>query len=255
MIKINNVSKVFKLSRKQMKDIGDGFSSRNLTAVDDVSLECKSGRIFCLLGPNGAGKTTLLRMIATMLKPTQGTISVNGFDTIKSPKSVRENLGFMSNNTALYDRLTTDEMVKYYADLNGMTKDEFQTRKEELFTLLDMHEFASRRIAKLSSGMKQKVSIARTMIHNPQVLIFDEPTTGLDVMTSRAIIQLIRNCKDDNKTVILSTHRLGEIQPLCDDLAIIHKSKLFFNNTFDVFKNDMQTDSFEDEFIRLTGEE
>jgi sodium transport system ATP-binding protein len=254
MIKINNVSKVFKLSRKQIKDMGKGFSSKMLTAVDNVSLECKPGRIFCLLGPNGAGKTTLLRMIATMLKPTEGTITVNGFDTINSSKLVRENLGFMSNNTALYDRLTAEEMVKYYADLNGMTNEEFKSRKNELFTLLDIHEFASRRIAKLSSGMKQKVSIARTMIHNPQVVIFDEPTTGLDVMTSRAIIQLIRNCKNENKTVILSTHRLGEIQPLCDDLAIIHKSKLYFNDTFEAFSKNMQTENFEDEFIRLTGE-
>ncbi len=254
MIKLENVSKTFKLSRKQRKEMGPKVAGRHLTAVDNVSFECKPGRVFSLVGPNGAGKTTILRMIATMLKPTHGTINVNGFDTISLPKKVRMNLGFMSDNTALYDRLTVDEIIKYYADLNDIPSYDFKTRKTQLYDLLDMNEFASRRIAKLSSGMKQKVSIVRTMIHNPPVVVFDEPTSGLDVMTSRAIIQLIRNCRDEGKTVIFSTHRMAEVQSLSDDLAIIHKSKLYFNGTLKEFEAQMKSDYFEDEFIKLTGE-
>ncbi|MBC8215732.1 MAG: ATP-binding cassette domain-containing protein [Candidatus Marinimicrobia bacterium] len=254
MIKLDNVSKVFKLSRRQRKEMGSNVNNRILKAVDNVSFECKPGRVFSLVGPNGAGKTTILRMIATMLKPTSGEISVNGYNTITLPKKVRESLGFMSDNTALYDRLTVDEIIKYYADLNDIAYHDFKARKNELYDLLDMHEFASRRIAKLSSGMKQKVSIVRTMIHNPPVVVFDEPTSGLDVMTSRAIIRLIRNCRDEGKTVIFSTHRMGEVQSLSDDLAIIHKSKLYFNGTLKEFEAQMESDYFEDEFIKLTGE-
>ncbi len=252
MIQISNVSKVFKVSRKQQKDLR--LPTRKLTAVDCVSLECKPGRIFGLLGPNGAGKTTLLRMIATMLKPTEGQILVNGFDTQTDPDKVRGVMGFMSSNTALYDRLTVDELVKYYADLNGMDPNKFHRRKNELYDRLDMYDYTSRRVAKLSSGMKQKVSIVRTVIHDPQVVVFDEPTTGLDVMTSRTIIQLIRSCRDEGKTVIFSTHRMGEAQSLMDDLAIIHKSKLFYNGTKSAFEAQMESEFFEDEFIRLTGE-
>lgn len=255
MIKLENVSKEFKLSRKQRKDLGQNVNNRFLTAVDNISFECKPGRVYSLLGPNGAGKTTILRMIATMLKPTSGTIDVNGYDTVSSSKKVRQNLGFMSDNTALYDRLTVDEIIKYYADLNDIPYHDFKARKTQLYDLLDMHEFASRRIAKLSSGMKQKVSIVRTMIHNPPVVIFDEPTSGLDVMTSRAVIQLIRSCRDEGKTVIFSTHRMGEVQSLSDDLGVLHRGRLYFNGTLKEFELQMKSDYFEDEFIRLTGEE
>ena len=252
MINVNDVSKVFKISRKQKKEMN--LKTRDLTAVDRVSFVCKPGRIFTLLGPNGAGKTTMLRMIATMLDPSSGQIEVNGYNTVKKPEMVRKNLGFMSDNTALYDRLTVNELIQYYAELNEMPLHEFKKRKNVLYDLLDMHDFASRRIAKLSSGMKQKTSIVRTMIHNPPVVIFDEPTSGLDVMTSRAIIELIRLCKEEEKTVIFSTHRMGEVQLLSDDLSIIHKGKVFFTGTRSEFETQMVSDSYEDEFIRLTGE-
>ena len=251
MISIRNLSKVFSLSKKQIKEMGPDFKGNTVSAVDNISFDCQNGRIFGLIGPNGAGKTTTLRMIATMLKPSSGTILVNNYDVSKDSINVRKSLGFLSGNTGIYDRLTCEEMVKYYADLHTMDRDKYQESKNKLFDLLDMHDFANRRIAKLSTGMKQKVNIARTMIHEPDVVVFDEPTSGLDVMTSQSIIKMIRDCKDMGKTVIFSSHRFGEIRSLCDDIAIIHSGKLFFNGTYDNFESQMKADTLEDEFIRL----
>ena len=254
MVEVKNLTKTFKLSRQQKREMGDGFAGSTLNAVDDVSFTCYPGRIFALLGPNGAGKTTTLRMIATMLKPTSGTIAVSGYNVVTKGQDVRRRLGFLTGNTGLYDRLTPNEMVKYFADLHGMNRDLFEDRRDELFTLLDMDDFATRRIGKLSSGMKQKVSIVRTIIHDPDVIVFDEPTSGLDVVTSRNIIQLIRNSKEAGKTVLFSTHRMGEVTLLSDDLAIVHKGRLCYSGRFQDFQRDMQTPSLEDEFIRIVEE-
>ncbi len=253
MIQLSGVTKIFTLNKKQRRDMGKDFSGHEIVAVDKVDLSCQPGRIFGLIGPNGAGKTTTLRLIATMLKPTSGKIIINHLNADDQAQEIRQRLGFLTGNTGLYDRLTAEEMVKYYADLYGMDSNQYDTRRGELFKLLDMEEFAGRRIAKLSTGMKQKVSIARTIIHNPDVVVFDEPTSGLDVMTSRAIITLIRNCRDQGKTVIFSSHRMGEIHSLCDDLAIIHKGRIYFSGTYEDFRAQMQADNLEDEFIRLTG--
>jgi len=255
MITVKNLVKDFSLNRKQRKELGDEYkNTKTIRAVDDISFECKPGRIYGLLGPNGAGKTTTLRMIATMLKPSSGFINVTGFDTVNQGQNVREQIGFMTGQTALYDRLTPTEMVKYIGDLHGMDKITFQNRKNKLFDILDMHSFADRRIARLSTGMKQKTSIARTIIHDPQVMVFDEPTSGLDVMTSRAIMDLIRSCREEGKTVIFSTHRMGEVNQVCNDIAIIYKGKLFYNDTLDKFKSEMTQPTFEEEFIYRVGE-
>ncbi|NQU68198.1 MAG: ATP-binding cassette domain-containing protein [Candidatus Marinimicrobia bacterium] len=255
MIELKNVTKYYKTTKQHKKEKNDRISGKYFKGVDDISFTCQPGRVFGLLGPNGAGKTTTLRMISTILKPTSGTISVLGFDTTRQASEVRNHLGFLTGNTGLYDRLTAEEMVKYYADLYGMDKATYRQRRDKLFHLLGMEEFANRRNGKLSDGMKQKVSIARTMIHDPQVIVFDEPTEGLDVMTSRSIINLIRLCRDEGKTVIFSTHRMGEVGQLCDDLAIIHNGRLFYNGTYKDFLSGMKTETLEDEFIRLTGEE
>jgi sodium transport system ATP-binding protein len=251
MITVTNLTKTFKISKLQRREMGPSFADTKLDAVRDISFTCQPGRIFTLLGPNGAGKTTTLRLIATMLKPTGGTIAVAGFDTVHQPVEVRKRLGFLTGSTGLYDRLTPDEMIRYYADLYGMDPQKYARRRDELFTVLGIHEFAGRRIGKLSSGMKQKVSIARTIIHDPDVVVFDEPTAALDVVTSRGIIQLIKQCREQKKTVIFSTHRMGEVSLLSDDLAIIHKGGLIFNGTFEQFQKQMQTRSVEDEFVRL----
>lgn len=251
MVVVEDVVKTFTLSRRQKREMEDGFQGNTIDAVHHISFTCLPGRVFALLGPNGAGKTTALRMIATMLAPTSGRITVSGYDAIKQSRAARKNLGFLTGNTGLYDRLTPDEMVRYFADLHGMNAADYKARRDHLFDLLDMESFADRRIGKLSTGMKQKVSIVRTIIHDPDVIVFDEPTSGLDVVTSRNIVRLIRNCRDAGKTVIFSTHRMGEVSLLSDDLAIIHKGQLRFNGTFENFQNHMQTPTLEDEFIRI----
>jgi sodium transport system ATP-binding protein len=251
MITIDHLTKTFTVSRQQRREMGTAFSGKTIDAVKDISFTCNSGRVFTLLGPNGAGKTTTLRLIATMLKPTSGTITVEGIDVAKNPVEARKRIGFLTGNTGLYDRLTPDEIVKYYADLHGMTAQAFKRRRDEIYTLLGIHEFAGRRVGKLSSGMKQKVSIARTIIHDPEVVVFDEATAALDVVTSRSIIQLIKECRAQNKTVIFSTHRMGEVSLLSDDLAIIHRGSLIFNGSYTDFQKQMRTASVEDEFVRL----
>jgi sodium transport system ATP-binding protein len=250
MIEIKDLSKTFKLSKQQKKEIGSEHLGDFANAVDRISLTCHPGRIFSLLGPNGAGKTTTLRMIATLLKPSSGSISVCGFDAEREPIEVRKQIGFLTGSTKLYDRLTPVEVIKFYADVHGVDRRIFDRRLSELFTTLDMHDFANKRIGKLSTGMTQKVSIARTMIHDPAVVVFDEPTTGLDVITSRTIIDMIRRCREEGKTVIFSTHIMGEVNLLSDDLAIIHKGKLCYNGSYEGFKTESQSDSLEQEFIR-----
>jgi sodium transport system ATP-binding protein len=251
MVVVDNLTKTFSVSREQRREMGPGFKGSTLDAVREVSFRCKPGRVFTLLGPNGAGKTTTLRMIATMLKPTSGSITVAGTDVLRDPVEARRHMGFLTGSTGLYDRLTPDEIVRYYADLHKMDQQVYRRRRDELFTLLGIHEFAGRRVGKLSSGMKQKVSIARTIIHDPQVVVFDEATAALDVVTSRSIIQLIRSCREQQKTVIFSTHRMGEVSLLSDDLALIHRGRMIYNGAFNDFQNQMQATSIEDEFVRL----
>ncbi len=251
MIVVDHLTKTFKVSRGQRRELGERFAGSRIDAVRDVSFTCSPGRVFTLLGPNGAGKTTTLRMIATMLKPTSGSVTVAGTNVVRDPVEARRHMGFLTGSTALYDRLTPDEIVQYYADLHRMDRQVYRRRRDELFTLLGIHEFARRRVGKLSSGMKQKVSIARTIIHDPEVVVFDEATAALDVVTSRSIIQMIRNCREQGKTVIFSTHRMGEVSLLSDDLAIIHRGRLIFSGAFADFQKQMQASTIEDEFVRL----
>jgi sodium transport system ATP-binding protein len=254
MIVINNLWKTFKLDRQRRKDRAGASEANAVNAVAGISFTCRPGRVFTLLGPNGAGKTTTLRMIATLLKPTSGSISVAGLDAVAQPREVRRKIGFLTGTTRLYERLTAEETVKYYADLHGMDPGIYVERKERLFSVLGIHEFAGRRIGKLSTGMRQKVSIARTMIHDPEIVVFDEPTVGLDVITARNIIDLIKSCREEGKTVLFSTHIMGEVSLLSDDLAIIHNGKLCYDGTYEAFRGAMKTPSLEEEFIRLVGE-
>lgn len=249
MIQVSNLRKEFLLTRQQKKELNT--TENKALAVSDLSFSCRAGRIFSLLGPNGAGKTTTLRMLATLIEPSSGQIQINGIDAIANPQQARTQIGFLTGSTGLYARLTPIEVIDYYADLYGVEKSIREQRKEELFTLLHMNDFLHKRIGKLSTGMKQKVSICRTMIHDPSVVIFDEPTSGLDVITAENIIKLIRSCKDQGKTVIFSSHIMSEVDLLCDDLAIIHKGELKFSGTMQDFKSQMQTPNLTEEFIRI----
>jgi sodium transport system ATP-binding protein len=254
VIVVNDLWKTFKLDRQHLKEMKENGQNRAVHAVAGISFTCQPARVFTLLGPNGAGKTTTLRMIATLLKPTSGSITVEGFDVMQEPQKVRAKLGFLTGTTKLYERLTAEELVKYYADLHEMDSSVYRRRRDEIFNLLGINEFAHRRVGKLSSGMRQKVSIARTIIHDPEVIVFDEPTVGLDVITAKNIIELIRSCKQAGKTVIFSTHIMGEVSLLSDDLGIIHNGKLCFSGTYEDFRKGMQRESLEEEFIRLVEE-
>jgi len=243
MIETKSLGKVFKdKKRGQVK------------AVDDLSFACQSGEIFGLLGPNGAGKTTTLRMLSTALAPSSGTAVINGADIVREPQKVRQTIGFLSGTTGLYGRLTAREMVAYFGRLYGLSSERIRERIALLFNLLDMNSFADSRNDKLSSGMKQKVSIARSVLHDPPVMIFDEPTSGLDVMSSRTIVDFIRGCRNQGKCVIFSTHIMSEAMRLCDRIGIIHNGRKYFEGTVPDILQKTGQNNLEDAFIKIVGD-
>ncbi len=240
MIETLNLTKVFRDKKRG-----------EIRAVDGVSFRCQPGQIYGLLGANGAGKTTTLRMLATILQPTDGSARVAGFDITEQPEQVRTKVGFLSTATALYGRLTARELVEYFGRLNGLNGGALRRRTDELFALLGIGDFADRRCDKLSTGMKQKVSIARTLVHDPPVMIFDEPTVGLDVMAARTIVGFIRDCRNRGKTVIFSTHVMSEAEKLCDTIGIIHNGKLLAEGSLSELRARSGLDDLEEIFVRM----
>ncbi len=226
-----------------------------ITAVGDVSFSCQPGQIYGLLGANGAGKTTTLRMLATLLRPSSGHATVAGFDVEREPQQVRSHVGFLAASTALYGRLTAREMITYFGELDGMDRTAIKARIQHLSQELDMEEFLDRRCDKFSTGMKQKTSIARTLIHDPAVMIFDEPTLGLDVMTARAIVGFVRECRNRGKTVIYSTHIMSEVEKLCDRVGIIHGGRLVAEGTVAELRARFGEQDMEEVFVKAVGGE
>jgi sodium transport system ATP-binding protein len=235
-----------------VKDFQDKKRGK-IRAVDRVSFTCKPGQIYGLLGANGAGKTTTLRMLATILEPTDGTAVVCGNDVIDDPEKVRACVGFLSTATALYPRLSSQEMVEYFGRLNGLDEATLKKRLDDIFARLDMNSFRDTRCDKLSTGMKQKTSIARTLIHDPHVMIFDEPTSGLDVMTARTIIGFIRECRQRGKTVIFSTHIMSEVEKLCDVIGIIQSGKLLAEGSLAELRERYQEHDLEEIFVKIVA--
>src|SRR5438552_12150268 len=242
MIEVRNLSKRFRDKKRG-----------EIRAVDGVSFRCAPGQIYGLLGANGAGKTTTLRMLATILEPTEGTASVCGYDVVHEPEKVRQNVGFLSTATALYPRLTARELVQYFGRLNGLNEEILRVRVDKIFDRLDMNGFRDRRCDKLSTGMKQKTSIARTLVHDPAVMIFDEPTLGLDIMTARTIIEFIRECRDRGKTVIFSTHVMSEVEKLCDIVGIIQNGKLLAEGTIEQLRQRHGVNDLEEIFVKIVA--
>jgi len=224
-----------------------------IRAADDISFSVAPGQIYGLLGANGAGKTTTLRLLATLLRPTSGGATVAGFDVAGEPARVRANVGFLAASTALYGRLTAREMITYFGRLNGLAPADIRARTRRLADDLDMHEFLDRRCEKFSTGMKQKTSIARTLVHDPAVMIFDEPTLGLDVMTARSIVRFVRDCKTRGKTVIYSTHVMSEVDKLCDVVGIIHDGRLLAEGTPAELRARTGEQDLEEVFVKITG--
>jgi sodium transport system ATP-binding protein len=202
-----------------------------IKAVDAISFECHEGEVFGLLGANGAGKTTTLRMLSTILSPTSGSAALMGHDVVRDPEGVRKNLGFYSATTALYPRLTARETIEFFARINQYPADRVKERVEYLIRRFDLTKYADARVEKLSSGMKQKVSIARTVAHNPAILIFDEPTVGLDVLNALDVQETISELRAEGKTIIFSTHIMSEAERLCDRIAIIHGGHILASDT------------------------
>lgn len=226
MVEIKDLTKVYKLSKKQMAKLKTKDSMK--TAVDHVSFTVKEGEIFCLLGPNGAGKTTTLRCIATLLNPTEGSVTVEGFDTVKQGQDVRANIAFLTSEVKLDPNFTPNYLFMFFGKLRGMTEKEIKARREELFSYFGITEFADKKIQDLSTGMKQKASIAVSLIHDPKVIIFDEPTNGLDIITARAVTDYLKMLREQGKIVIVSTHIMSEAQKLGDRMAMIINGQCVF---------------------------
>ena len=196
-----------------------------------ISLDARSGEIFGLLGPNGAGKTTTLRIICTLLAPDAGSVEVLGFDTRTAPQEVRRRVGVVTAEIGVYPRLTAQENIAYFAELSGSLDGEVASRVDSVVDRLDMRSFANQRAESLSSGQKQKVAIARAIVHDPPVLMFDEPTSNLDVLASREIREFMVESRERGKCVIFSTHVLHDAERLCDRVAIIHQGRVVASGT------------------------
>lgn len=228
-------------------------SFKEVEALKNVSFNVPKGEVLGLLGENGAGKTTTLRILATMLKPTSGTAILSGNDILKNQQAVRKEIGILfGGESGLYDRLTARENIAYYGELNDMGKDEIKERIEYLVKILDMEEYIDRRVGKFSKGMKQKVAIARSIVHNPPIMLFDEPTSGLDVTAARTIHSFIDECRKEGKTVIFSSHSMVEVEKLCERVAIIHKGKIVEEGLIEDLKTKYDK-NLEDLFVELVG--
>jgi sodium transport system ATP-binding protein len=222
MIKVTNLCKEFPKK--------DGTVFR---AVDDLTFEAGDAEIVCLLGVNGAGKTTAMRILSTVFKPTSGTADIQGYNIQTQAQQVRENLGFLTGDTGLYNRLRGREFIRYFGRLYGVEEALIDERIKDMTKLLDMEDFLDKKIEFMSTGMKQKVSIVRSIIHDPPVMIFDEPTSGLDILTARNIVAFVRQCKERGKCVLFSTHIMREAERLADRIVMIHKGKLLANGTLE----------------------
>jgi sodium transport system ATP-binding protein len=240
LIQVDNLCKSF-------RDLRRG----QVLAVDHVSFEAKPGEVFALLGPNGAGKTTCMRILCTVLKPTGGAARVAGYDVVREATQVRQHIGFLSANTAIYDRLSAWETVEYFGRLYGIGEDRLRERMEEVFTTLQMNDFRDRLGAKMSTGMRQKVSVARAIVHDPPVMIFDEPTLGLDVLVARAVLQTIEKLRDMGKCIVYSTHIMREVERMCDRVAIVSRGRIQACGTLTDLRQQFGQDDLEELFFQL----
>lgn len=226
----------------------------DVVAADCVSFRCLHGEVFGLLGPNGAGKSTTLRMLASVLRPTSGTAVVGGSDVLEDPLGVRRSLGYLSTTTGLYARLTARETLVYFGRLQGMAERALAGRVDELLDTFGIREFADVRCEKLSTGMRQKVSIARTVVHDPPVLVLDEPTLGLDILVSSTMIRFIERCRDEGKCIVFSTHVMAEAERLCDRIAVIHRGRLRAIGSLRELRELTGKEYMEEIFLALVGE-
>ena len=227
----------------------------DVKAVNDVSFEARDGEITGLLGPNGAGKTTTLRMLYSLLPPDEGEIRIDGLDPTRDAMEIKRTLGVVPDNRGLYSRLTARENIAYFGELHGMSKKAIEKRIETMTATLDMGDFINRRTEGFSQGQNVKVAIARAMVHEPQTVLLDEPSNGLDVMSTRALRGYIRKLKAAGHSVVLSTHIMQEVAALCDRIVIIAKGEVAADGTTSELLERSGCDSLEDAFVKLIGSE
>jgi sodium transport system ATP-binding protein len=224
-----------------------------IAAVRGIDFACRPGQVFGLLGRNGAGKTTTLRMLATILSPTSGGGTVAGFDIVRQAGDVRRSIGYLSGDTKLYDRLTGTEILQYFGALAGMEPADVTRRIGELREPFGMGDLLLKRVGRMSTGMKQRLSIARVVLHDPPVLIFDEPTSGLDVLGAREVLDLVRDFRGRGRTVIFSTHIMSEAERVCDEVAIIEKGDILAQGSVETLRARVPSRSLEDAFVDVVG--
>jgi sodium transport system ATP-binding protein len=242
MIQVENLTKSF-------RDLRRG----HVLALDHITFDAQPGEVFGLLGPNGAGKTTTMRILCTVLQPTEGTARIAGYDVVEDPASVRRRIGFLSANTAIYDRMSAWEMVEYFGRLYGLEGEQLKSRMEDLLETLQMNDFRDMLGAKMSTGMRQKVSIARALVHDPPVLIFDEPTAGLDVLVARVVLENIERLRELGKCIVYSTHIMREVEKLCDRVAIISRGRIQASGTLPDLRRRYEQDDVEELFFALVS--
>ncbi len=244
MVSVRHLSKTFRDPKRG-----------EILAVRDVSFEAHPGKVLGLLGVNGAGKTTTLRMLSTVLSPGAGSATVNGFDLATQPTEIRKSIGFVSGTTALYGRLSAKECLDYFGRLYGIPESELKDKVNQVVNRLRITEYVDQLCDKLSTGQKQRVSIARAILHDPPVLFFDEPTAGLDVLSSQSIMEFIEDCRAAGKTVIFSTHIMSEVERLCDEVVVIHHGQVLAAATASDLKTQTGQATLEQAFLKIVGYE
>lgn len=249
LIDVRGLNKSFKLSAKQQKLNKTG--AKVIHAVDDLSFSANEGEIFGLLGPNGAGKTTTLRMLATLIKPDSGDAVLDGSSIVSQPEEVRKKLAFLTSELKLEDFFTPDYLYNFFAELHGVPQQVRDERKKRIFERFGIDKFAEVKVANLSTGMKQKASLAISMVHNPDIIIFDEPTNGLDVITARVVTDYLQELKAEGKTIVVSTHIFSLVEKLCDRVGIIINGKMVECGSLEQVCGGM---SLEDRFFEIYSE-
>ena len=249
ILRVEGLRKTFKLSKKQQKI--EKTKEKLKVAVKGISFEAYEGEIFGLLGPNGAGKTTTLRMLSTLIKPDAGDALVDGFSVVKQPEEVRARIGFLTSELKLEDYFTPNYMYDFFSNLHNVPKDVRDQRKKQMFERFGIDQFAEVKIANLSTGMKQKVSLVISIVHDPDIIIFDEPTNGLDILTAKVVTDFLEDLKERGKTIILSTHIFSLVEKLCTRVAIIIDGKLTVCDPLDNLTKDM---SLETKFFEIYEE-
>ncbi len=249
MLRAEHLVKTFTKNEKKQKKI-------QFNAVDDISIDIREGEIVGILGPNGAGKTTLLRMLGSLMKPTSGKVIMEDEGVlVDDERIIKQTIGYLSGNTKLYGRLSTRELLSIMGNIYGMTKEEISERIDEICKILNMEEFIDNRIEKLSTGQTQRASISRCLMHKPKLYIFDEPTLGLDILSSSAIVEFIKNERENGKSVIYSTHYMEEAEYLCDRIIIINAGKIIYEGTVDNLKQEVGQENLRDAFRILINKE